>query len=295
MSIFTSKNGDDSDGLCWHNHSLSQQELRDILECVPNHSNKTNQQGYQSSQLVSKNTWWRSWTWPGVALLNAFYRRQSTFIPVTVKSLYSGSFGGCFHKLSIFKDVMQNTIESTSTGIRPACEHQKISAKPPPKIHRKPASRAPVASVTACAGWRSTGMVKIHTPLMVMGFLIGFTSETPIIDDGVCFGTELLQGVLHWSMFWLAFKKREADWWFQPLWKIWKSIGMMTKFIKIHVPNHQPGRKEIKRQRVDQMWDLFWSEAPWNGFCHAMTDKLDSMTATSRVDASGSLKGLKLP
>jgi hypothetical protein len=32
MSIFTSKNGDDSDGLCWHNHSLSQQELRDILE-----------------------------------------------------------------------------------------------------------------------------------------------------------------------------------------------------------------------------------------------------------------------
>jgi hypothetical protein len=40
-------------------------------------------------------------------------------------------------------------------------------------------------------------MVKIHTPLMVMGFLIGFTSETPIIDDGVCFGTELLQGVLH--------------------------------------------------------------------------------------------------
>ena len=32
-------------------------------------------------------------------------------------------------------------------------------------------------------------------------------------------------------------------WWFQPLWKIWKSIGMIIPNIwknKIHVPNHQP-------------------------------------------------------
>ena len=129
MSIFTSKNGD------WFWWALLTQSLIESTRIAwhfgtSNHSNKTNQQGYQSSQLVSKNTWWRSWTWPGVALLNAFYRRQSTFIPVTVKSLYSGSFGGCFHKLSIFKDVMQNTIESTSTRIRPACEHQKNLPNP---------------------------------------------------------------------------------------------------------------------------------------------------------------------
>ena len=35
-----------------------------------------------------------------------------------------------------------------------------------------------------------------------------------------------------------------SGWWFQPLWKIWKSVGMMTFPAewnnKIHVPNHQP-------------------------------------------------------
>jgi len=38
--------------------------------------------------------------------------------------------------------------------------------------------------------------------------------------------------------------KTISGWWFQPLWKIWKSVGIM-KFptewkYKIHVPNHQP-------------------------------------------------------
>ena len=34
-----------------------------------------------------------------------------------------------------------------------------------------------------------------------------------------------------------------TGWWFQPLWKIWKSVGMMTFPIiwEKHVPNHQPG------------------------------------------------------
>ena len=34
-----------------------------------------------------------------------------------------------------------------------------------------------------------------------------------------------------------------SGWWFQPLWKIWKSVGMIIPNIwknKIHVPNHQP-------------------------------------------------------
>ena len=40
-------------------------------------------------------------------------------------------------------------------------------------------------------------------------------------------------------------KHNSTGWWFQPLWKRWKSIGMMKfPYImenhKIHVPNHQP-------------------------------------------------------
>ena len=37
-----------------------------------------------------------------------------------------------------------------------------------------------------------------------------------------------------------------TGWWFQPLWKIWKSVGMTMPNIwknKIHVPNHQPVNK----------------------------------------------------
>ena len=35
-----------------------------------------------------------------------------------------------------------------------------------------------------------------------------------------------------------------ASWWFKPLWKIWKSVGIIVPNMwknKIHVPNHQPG------------------------------------------------------
>ena len=43
-------------------------------------------------------------------------------------------------------------------------------------------------------------------------------------------------------------EKKQSGWWFQPLWKIWKPLGMM-KFPtewknKIHVPNHQPDGKK---------------------------------------------------
>ena len=36
-----------------------------------------------------------------------------------------------------------------------------------------------------------------------------------------------------------------TGWWFQPLWKIWKSAGITIPYIyiwknKLHVPNHQP-------------------------------------------------------
>ena len=32
-----------------------------------------------------------------------------------------------------------------------------------------------------------------------------------------------------------------TGWWFQPLWKIWKSVGIIIPYMgKKHVPNHQP-------------------------------------------------------
>ena len=39
------------------------------------------------------------------------------------------------------------------------------------------------------------------------------------------------------------FKQTSTGWWFHPLWKTWKSVGMIIPNIwrnKIHVPNHQP-------------------------------------------------------
>ena len=46
--------------------------------------------------------------------------------------------------------------------------------------------------------------------------------------------TEMFHGIWHTG----------SAWWCQPLWKIWKSIGMMIPNIwenKNHVPNHEPG------------------------------------------------------
>ena len=40
--------------------------------------------------------------------------------------------------------------------------------------------------------------------------------------------------------------KTSSGWWLQPLWKIWKSVGMIIpnwmESHKIHVPNHQPDK-----------------------------------------------------
>ena len=48
-----------------------------------------------------------------------------------------------------------------------------------------------------------------------------------------------------WLRFWVCTWSRNimTGWWFEPLWKIWKSIGMIIPNIwenKIDVPNHQP-------------------------------------------------------
>ena len=44
---------------------------------------------------------------------------------------------------------------------------------------------------------------------------------------------------------WLTYNiiKIQSGWWFEPFWKIWKSVRMIIPNIwknKIHVPNHQP-------------------------------------------------------
>ena len=40
----------------------------------------------------------------------------------------------------------------------------------------------------------------------------------------------------------LVYQTIRSGWWFEPLWKIWKSIGMINPniWIKKNVPNHQP-------------------------------------------------------
>ena len=48
------------------------------------------------------------------------------------------------------------------------------------------------------------------------------------------------------------YQRVNTGWWFQPLWKIWKSVGISIPSIwknRIHVPNHQPeqySRKILK-------------------------------------------------
>ena len=43
------------------------------------------------------------------------------------------------------------------------------------------------------------------------------------------------------GILWMVNPQNFAGWWFQPLWKKWKSVGINIWENNIHVPNHQPG------------------------------------------------------
>ena len=67
------------------------------------------------------------------------------------------------------------------------------------------------------------------------GFFVALITSTRLIKAS--YPDFLLQG--------FDYKKlsTKAGWWFQPLWEIWKSVGMIIPNIwksKIDVPNHQP-------------------------------------------------------
>ena len=50
-----------------------------------------------------------------------------------------------------------------------------------------------------------------------------------------------------------------AGWWFQPLWKIWKSVWIIIPKLwknKIHVPNHQPECHESNIIKDFATWDI---------------------------------------
>ena len=55
--------------------------------------------------------------------------------------------------------------------------------------------------------------------------------------------------------------KWKTGWWFQPLWKIWKSIGFIIPDIwknKIHVPNHQPENADFMESFLGMTRDICW-------------------------------------
>ena len=60
------------------------------------------------------------------------------------------------------------------------------------------------------------------------------------------------------------------NWWFQPLWTIWKSVGMIVPNIwkhKIHVPNHQPATHIVSTNLQwllgHDPWSAGGSHGPW--------------------------------
>ena len=55
--------------------------------------------------------------------------------------------------------------------------------------------------------------------------------------------TWMLKGWISWLEYSTWLFRYITGWWFQPLWKMWKSVGMIIPNIwknKTHVPNHQP-------------------------------------------------------
>ena len=61
-----------------------------------------------------------------------------------------------------------------------------------------------------------------------------------------------------------------SGWWFQPLWKIWKSVGNWDDYSqymerhKIHVPNHQPDLFSATDSQLDHR--QFWTACRQQGF-----------------------------
>ena len=56
---------------------------------------------------------------------------------------------------------------------------------------------------------------------------------------------------------------------FLPLWKIWKSVGMMTfstEWKKTHVPNHQPGFSEILHGILLYRFRYAWEQFCWTWY-----------------------------
>ena len=65
-----------------------------------------------------------------------------------------------------------------------------------------------------------------------------------------------------------------SGWWFEPLWKIWKSIGMIIPNIwenKIDVPNHQPGIYDSYLLRLIMN---YCCTHPYNGYKLSVLDSL---------------------
>ena len=121
------------------------------------------------------------------------------------------------------------------------------------------------------------------------------------------FQTDDLHGPLlpckHWNFSWLVCTKAThmikhwvTSWWFQPLWKIWKSVGMMIKF---HGSSHHQPDKHwvISNDPTHQLISVyFWwfnqfTPASASAFSNITFSSFRSWNPSSPTNQDGSKRG----